>query len=71
MESLSYDNLRSLQGDAIRHLNELILTWMTQVWDSTGDAINHDGNEILKSIAQDVGIKEVFVRESKSFSVWA
>ncbi|KAJ7423428.1 hypothetical protein BTVI_09725 [Pitangus sulphuratus] len=72
-ESLSYNNLSSLWGDVIHHLNEPILTWMIRVWDSTGDAIKLDGGEarFLRPIAQDVGIEEVFMRESKPLSLWA
>ncbi|KAJ7401632.1 hypothetical protein BTVI_93882 [Pitangus sulphuratus] len=72
-ESLRYNKLRSLRADVIRYPNESILTWMIRVWDSTGDAIKLDGGEarFLRSIAQDVGIEEVFVREPKPLSLWA
>ncbi|KAJ7412761.1 hypothetical protein BTVI_45346 [Pitangus sulphuratus] len=72
-ESLWYNNLRSLWVDFIHPPNEPILAWMIRVWDSTGDAINLDGGEtrFVRSIAQDVCIKEAFVRESKPLSLWA
>ncbi|XP_051667672.1 uncharacterized protein LOC127481899 [Manacus candei] len=72
-ESLSYNNLRNLRADVARRPSEPVLAWMIRVWDSTGDAVNLDGGEarFLRSIAQDVGIEEVFVRESKPLSLWA
>ncbi|KAJ7412139.1 hypothetical protein BTVI_47262 [Pitangus sulphuratus] len=43
------------------------------LWEDMGDAINLDDGEVrfLRSIAQDVGIEETFVRESKPLSLWA
>ncbi|KAJ7413008.1 hypothetical protein BTVI_44399 [Pitangus sulphuratus] len=72
-KSLSDNNLWSLRLDIVCHLNEPVLAWMIQVWDSTDDDINLDGHEarFLRSIAQDVGIEEVFVRQSKPLCLWA
>lgn len=71
-ESLSYDHLRGLRDDIARKPSERILTWLVRVWDRMGETLQLDGAEAryLGSVAQDAGIDQAFVRESRPLSLW-
>lgn len=54
------------------HLKASILSWLVQIWDTTGDGTILDSTEVrhLGSLSHDVGIDQGMTRRPKALSLW-